>query len=223
VDQKLTDQQSKIVAPVASLGSKVDQMSGDIGSVRETVTELAKRMAKMDAALTDISSTVRTLNTPVSPPAAQSPQATATTPGTSAPPAGMSAELSYQTALKDLKSGKDTLAFDEFRDYLKYFAQTENAPLAQYYIGEIYLNAKQYDDAVKSFDAVVDKFPENPKNADAIYMKAVALQRWGDHKTEAGREYKNLIKRYPDSPNVPNAHKHLRELGMEATAPKKRG
>jgi TolA-binding protein len=40
-------------------------------------------------------------------------------------------------------------------------------------------------------------------------------------KTAAGKEFKNFIAKYPDNPKVTEAHKHLRELGLEA-APARR-
>ena len=216
VEQRLNEQQTKLVAPVATLGTKVDQMSEDFRAVRENVADLVSRMRKMDAAVTDISNAVRTIGTTQTPPPTGVPGKEET-----GVPAGVSAESTYQNALRDLKTGKDQLAFDGFTKYLQYFKQTENAPLAQYYLGDIYMNAGQYEDAVKSFDAVLLNFPENPKNPDALYMKGVAYQKWGLHKNEAGKAYKELIKRYPDSSNVAKAHSHLRELGLEAGTSRK--
>src|SRR5260370_719438 len=59
VDQKMTDQGTKLVAPVATLGAKVDEMSGDIRSVQAAVAGLVRQMNDMDAKITDISSAVR--------------------------------------------------------------------------------------------------------------------------------------------------------------------
>ena len=43
LDQKLAEQQSKLVAPVATLGTKVDEMSGDFSAVRENVKDLVRQ------------------------------------------------------------------------------------------------------------------------------------------------------------------------------------
>ena len=59
VTDRLNDQQSKIQAPVVTLGTKVDQMSDDLRSVRENVAELSTRLANLDNKLADISSAVR--------------------------------------------------------------------------------------------------------------------------------------------------------------------
>src|SRR5258706_11472661 len=55
LDQKLTDLQTKLVAPVATLGSKVDTMAEDFRSMQTNVAELTRLVRKMDDKLTDIS------------------------------------------------------------------------------------------------------------------------------------------------------------------------
>ena len=113
VDQKLAEQQTKLVAPVATLGTKVDEMSSDFRSVRENVAELVRHMNDMDAKVKDLSDAVRSIQTPVAPPPPAGGSATATQT-TDAPPAGWSAELAYQNAYRDYQGKKDDLALEEF-------------------------------------------------------------------------------------------------------------
>jgi len=120
--------------------------------------------------------------------------------------------------MRDYSSGKDELAMDEFNQYLKYFAQTENGPSAQFYIGQIYDRAKQYEDAAEAFDAVLERFAENPKTADALYMKGAALMKAG-RRTEAATEFRNFLKRYPNNDLAAKAQANLRTLGLSAPAP----
>jgi TolA-binding protein len=220
IDQKLADQQGKLVAPVASLGTKIEEMSGDFRSVRENVAELVRRMNDLDGKVAEISTVVRTLNTPAAvpapPPAAGGSAAAVPEP---APP--MSAELMYTGALTDFNLKKDDTALTKFSDYLRYYGTTSNAPNAQYYIGQIYYRAEAWPDAVKAFDAVLETYPKNPKTAESQYMKACALMK-GKQKTAAVREFKNLIEKYPESPRVKDAHAHLRELGMEGSPSSRR-
>lgn len=215
VSQQLADQQVKLVAPVATLGSKVDEMSGDFRSVRENVAELVRHMNDLDAKVTDISSAVRTLSTPVQPPPPNPGVATVgTAPQAPDSVPAVSAELSYTTALGDYNGKKDDIAIEEFAQYVKNFPQSANAPNAQYYIGQIYYRGKDWADAVQAFDAVLEKFPKNSKTSDAQYMKACALMN-NNEKTAAGREFRNFIANNPDSPKVKEAHTHLRTLGLE--------
>lgn len=223
-EQKLAEQQSKLVAPVATLGTKVDEMSGDFSSVRENVRELIRKMNDMDLKMKDMSDAIRTLGSapPPPPPAAGVvvPAGGTVPQQVEGPPAGWSAELAYTAAFRDYQGKKDDLAIEEFAQYLKYAPQSEKAPDAQYYIGQIYYRGEDWANAVKAFDAVLEKFPANSKTADAQYFKACALLK-NAQKTDAGREFKAFIAKYPDHPKVAEAHKHLQELGMETARRRK--
>jgi TolA-binding protein len=222
LDQKLAEQQTKLVAPMATLGTKVDEMSGDFSAVRENVRELVRHMNDLDTKVTDISSAVRTLNNPVPvPPAPNAPVAGTAAQAPEGPPPGMSPELSYNAAYRDFQAKKDDQAFQEFDQYLKYYSQSENAPNAQYYIGQIYWRGEQWEDAAKAFDLVLEKYPANSKTQESQYMKACALMK-AKHPTAAAAEFKSFIAKYPGSPRAGDAHNHLRELGMESSSSKKR-
>ena len=223
VDQKMTEQGTKLVAPVATMGAKVDEMSGDFRTVAESVRELVRHLNDMDAKIKDISDAVRTLAAQQTgpPPKADVPPGGTVQQAPDTPPPGMSAELSYTAALGDYNGKKDDLALEEFAQYLKYYPTSANAPSAQYYIGQIYYRTQNWEDAAKAFDVVLEKFPKNSKTSEAQYYKACALLN-GKHKSAAADEFKSFIRSYPDSPHVPEAHKHLRELGMEAP-PRRKG
>jgi TolA-binding protein len=216
VGTTLSDQQGKVAGSLAALNTKTDQHADGLRSVREEVEGLQARFNKLDSALSDISSAVRTLSAP---PVAPPP--TETAGGGLAPPPGMSAEGSYQTAYRDFSAGRDELAMNEFTEYLKYFMNTENGPAAQYYIGMIYDRANQYEDAVKAFDAVIERYPENPKTPEALYMKGVALLK-GGRRTDAATEFRAFLMRYPAHENAPKAEAHLKSLGMSVPARKKK-
>ncbi len=198
-------------------------MSDDFRSVAANVAELVRRMDSLDSKLADISSAVRTLSTPPSAPGIPSTTAPAPNGVPGAPP-GMSAQESYQNAFRDYNGANYTLAMQEFSDFLKYFGQTANAPAAQYYIGQMYYSAGQFDDAAKAFDAVLERYPENDKTADALYYKAVSLMK-ANHRTEAGAEFRAYLKRYPGGDHVSQVHSNLRLLGLEParSSTKKRG
>ncbi len=211
---RLNDQQAKVAAPIAVLGTKVDQSSDDVRAVRENLAALSNRVANLDNKLSDISSAVRTLSQPSAPP----PPASGAPPaagGAPMPPAGTSAESLWLNAFRDYSSGKDDLAMSEFNDYLKYFPTAENAASAQYYVGQLYNRAKMFDDAVQAFDAVLERYPDNPKTPDALYGKADALAH-GGHKTEAAAEFKDFLARFPTHSLARNAQAQLRDLGTSA-------
>ena len=219
--ERLNEQQAKVEAPIAVLGTKVDQSADELRSVRENLADLSRRLANLDNKLADISSAVRTLSTPPAapPPAANDSQA----PPAAAAPPGVTAESLWQKAVRDYTGAKDKLALSEFADFLKYFPQNANAAEAQYYMGLIYDHGEQYDDAAQVFAAVVERYPDSPKAADAMYMKGVEYQKAGSDK-EAIAAYRAFVKQYPAHPNAPKAQARLRVLGAGsgARAAKKR-
>jgi TolA-binding protein len=215
ITDRLNDQSNKVEAPIAVLGTKVDQSAEELRSLRENMANLSTRFGNLDGKLADISSAIRTLGTPAAPPPPGN-GAAALSPVTPAAPAGVSAESLFQNAFRDYSSGKDELAMMEFNDYLKYFPQSENAASAQYYVAQIYDRAKQYDDAVQAFDAVLERYPDNPKTPDAQYGKAVDLMKAG-HRADASAEFKEFLARYPTHSLAHNAQAHLKELAITTT------
>ena len=219
---RLNDQQAKVEAPIAILGTKVDQSADEMRAVRENLADLSRRLAALDNKLADISSAVRTMNTPaVAPPP---PPTASVTPVSTAPvvPRGVTAESLWQKAVRDYTGAKDKQALAEFADFLKYFPDHANAPEGQYYMGLIYDHGEQYDDAAQVFQAVVERYPDSPKAADAMYMKGVEYQKAGSDKEAIGA-YRAFIKQYPKHVNVPKAQARLRILTAVPTkATKKR-
>ena len=68
LSERLDEQQARVEAPIAALGTKVDQSGDDVRAARENLADLTRRMANLDNKLADISSAVRTLSTPAAAP-----------------------------------------------------------------------------------------------------------------------------------------------------------
>ena len=205
VESALAEQQTKLVAPVGILSTKVDQMSEEFQGVKESIRALSSQLSKMDNKLSDISSAIRTMNTPVAPPAA------------TAQAAIPSAQTLWESAGRDVSGGKDDLAMQEYVDYLKYFHDSENAPTAQYNIGTIYDRANMNEDALKAFIAAL-AFPENPSSPAALYWKGMELMKL-DRSAEAVEVFKEFVKRYPtNSEYAGKARANVRNLGLGGPA-----
>jgi TolA-binding protein len=207
LNASMNDQQSKIVAPIAVLKTRVDETAQDVNALRETVADLSSRLGKMDSRLNDIYSAVTTPPVAAPPPVLQSPGAAVN----SGLPPGVSAMSLRQDAEKDFSGANYTLALDEFAKYIKYFPSDYYAPTAQYHIGEIYFRGEQYDDAAQAYDKVVEQFPKNERTADAAYYKAVSLQKAG-HIADAKSEYRSFISSYPANEHTVQARKNLATL-----------
>ncbi len=212
-NEALRQQQATVGAPMANLGNKLDQMSEDFRTVREAVLDMNQRLGKLDAKITDLQHLIDVLrNPPSAPPATGVPPAEGATP-----PAGMTAETLYTGAYRDFISGKNDIAMSEFSDYVKYYGSLDLAPNAQYYIGELYLRKKDYENAIKAFDAVLEQYTDNNKTAPAHLKKGEALMALG-RRDAAAREFRDILARYSDSDVAARARADLKDLGLTPAA-----
>jgi tol-pal system protein YbgF len=215
----LTNGVSKSLMPVAGLSGKVDAMGDDVRSLKDSLADLSARLERMDAKITDLKNQIQVIQNPPPAPGATTAAPGATgQPGSSGPPQGMSADRTYTDALRDFQTGKTDLAYNEFQQYLTYFPNTELAANAQYYIGEIAYNRGDYVAAVQAFDAVLERYPENPKTPDAHLMKGMALVR-ARQVNRAVQEFRALVQNYPHTDDARKAQEQLRELHASAAAP----
>ncbi len=209
VRDRLKEQEKNVVAPVAGVGTKIDQMTTEFSYVKETVTEMNTRMGKLERQVLDLGNSIKTLNAPPAP-----PDSSSATPGGAA---GVSAEELYQNALRDKSAGHLEMALQQFAEYLRLFGTTESAPNAQYQIGEIYYQNGDYAPALNAFDTLLEKYPENNKTRDGMYMKGMALMKLA-RRTDAARQFQDLIDAYPNSEQAAKAKAQLR--GQNLSAPK---
>jgi len=217
LNASMAEQQSKLVQPINLVGNKVDQMSQSFGALQTSMDEMVRRMARNDEKLTEILSNVKTLNAP---PAAPPP--TGVQGGGTAATAGATAEVAYQNAYRDFMGGLNQLAMDEFHAFLGQFPTSESAPKAQYYMGVIYDRGEQYDDSVKAYDAVLERYPENPATRDALYGKAVALMKL-ERNVEAKKEFTAFLAKYPTDDKAAQVKQYLKELSGPARPPLNNG
>jgi TolA-binding protein len=207
--EKIQDQERSLVAPVAALGAKVDQMSVEMSAMRETVAELNAKLSRLQTQLVDLSNAVKIMQSPPPPPGSNpaSPSAAG------GPPPGISAETLYRDAYRDKLGGKNELALQQFQDYVNWFPNTDLAPSAQYFIGEIYYNQGNFEEALKAFDAVLERFPDNARVNDALLMKGRTLVKL-NQRTAAAEEFRALLKRQPTGDYATKANAELKNLGL---------
>ncbi len=204
LDSSLRERESKLSEPLTATGAKVDQMANEFQAVRVSVDDLSSRLGKLERTLVDLGNTIKVISSPPAPPG----------PAAGGPPQGLSADTLYANAMRDKDGGNSDMALQEFGDYLKYYRDTDTAPNAQYYIGEISYNRKDYETALKAFDAVLEQFPEgkNTKLLDAMFMKGRTLVLMGD-KAGAIAEFRAVVKRAPTSELATKAKAQLASLG----------
>ena len=218
IRDRINEQMKTLVAPVAGLNGKLDQMTSEFQTVRNSMDDLTSRMKRLEAQIGDLSSTIKIMQAPPAPPPSSGSGAPASGP---APPA----EQLYQNALRDRNGGRLPLSMQGFSEYLKYYDKSDLAPNAQFYIGMNYYDLGDFPAAITSFDTVVEKYGETTKSPDATYMKGMALLKAGQ-RNEAAKEFLNVIQKYPKSEVAPKAREQRKALGLSVpsaqAAPRKK-
>ena len=195
-------------------GSKVDQISGQVQALHDSVDELKARLAKVSKQLDDIQTAQQNITAP--PAAGQPAGGAANSNAPQAPPA----DQLYNDALRDYNANKNDLATQEFTQYLQAYGNTDLAGNAQFYLGEIAYRQANFSAAVQAYNKVLDQYPGGNKSAAAQLKKAYALLELGQR--DAGvQELRSLISRYPKSPEALQARDRLAKLGAAGAASKK--
>lgn len=194
---------------------KVDQVSGQVQALHDSVDELKAFLSKVSKKLDDIQAAQQNITNP--------PGTTPGTPGTqgttpnntqnTAPPP----EILYNSALTDFNGGKSDLASQEFTQFLQAYPNNDLAGNAQFYLGEIDYRASNFQAAIQDYNKVLDQYPGGNKGPAAQLKKGFALLELGQ-KDAGVQELRSLITRYPKSPEAVQAKDRLNKLGVAGAA-----
>jgi len=187
-------------------GSKTEQLSGQIQALNDTMDEIKVRLAKVTKQLEDMQSAQQSFA------ATQATQQAQQQQMASAPPP----DVLYNNGLRDYNGGKNDLATQEFSDYIKFYPNTDLAGNSYYYLGELQFKQANYQQAVQSYDQVLQNFPSGNKAASAQLKKGFALLELGKQ-DDGVSELRHLIQRYPHSPEALQARDRLRKAGVSST------
>jgi tol-pal system protein YbgF len=209
----------------ANAGTRLDTMSTQVQGLSDNLEEIKSRIGKLNQQLVDLQNTVQAIDARLAGGAPSAPGATGPTGALNPPkfeaaaPSGPlpSADTLYSNGLRDITSGKYDLANSEFQDYLKYYADTDLASNAQFYLGEIAYSQKQYDRAVNEYDKVLTNYPKSFKLAPARLKKGMSLIEL-NQKSAGVRELREVVKRYPGTEEERRARAKLKDLGVAVSA-----
>jgi len=203
VAASVTDLQTTLQKQQSESGTHVDQLSGQIQSLNDSLDELKARLGKVSKQLEDMQAAQQSMS------ATQTQQQQQA----SAPPP----DVLYNNALRDYQAGKNDLAAQEFADYVKYYPNTDLAGNSNFYLADIQFRQGNYQAAAKTYDQVLQSFPDGNKAAAAELKKGLALIELGQQ--EAGiAALRHVIQRYPKSNEALQARERLRKLGVGVTA-----
>ena len=159
LNSSMVDLQQSLQTSVGNASQKVDNLTGQMQGLQVSLDELRARMDNLSQQITKIESASQTISF-------------GGPGGMAAPPAP---DVLYNSALRDYTSGNYPLAFQEFTDYLRYYADTPLASNAQFYIGDIYYQQGQFEKAIQDYDKAIERYPNGNKSAAAQLKKGYAL------------------------------------------------
>jgi len=184
----------------------VDQLSGQIQALNDSLDELKARLAKVSKQLEDMQASQQSVAAQTAQQQAQQ-QAQAQAP----PP-----DVLYNNALRDYNGAKNDLAIQEFSDYIKFYPNTDLAGNCYFYLGEIQFRQGNYQQAAQAYDQVLQNFPTGNKVASAQLKKGFSLIELGKQ-DDGVQELRRVIQRYPRSNEALQARERLRKLGVSST------
>ena len=229
--------QKQLVAQQTGEGAKVDQVSGQVQALNDSLDEIKARMARLEKAVGDVQNQTQQINSTLqntpqgggqtTPPVQQeapppsnqqssnvippAPGKRVVLPATAstAPPV----EDLYKAAFNDYMAAKYPIATSEFGDVIKSYPNNALSGNSYYYLGEIDYRAGHYAAAAKAYDRVLEQFPDSNKIPASHLHKGQALIELKQN--DAGvRELRALIQRFPTSPEATQARSKLNAMGV---------
>jgi TolA-binding protein len=235
----VTALQQKLNTQNDATGGKLDAVSGQVQSLNDSVDELKARIAKLDKTMQDLQTQLQNMQTAsaqVQPGAAQPggqpgampgagpapsapPGAGGTNPGGPAMPSAQQApplQETLQAGERDYNAGRYDVALGEFQSIVQFYPMDDLSGTAQFYMGEIAYQQKDYPTAVKCYNAVLEQFSGNAKAPAAQLHKGYALLA-ENKKDEGIHELRSLIQRHPQTPEARAARGKLTGMGVKVT------
>ena len=120
-------------------------------------------------------------------------------------------EALYTTALKDIEQENYMLAENRFLTFLLQYPDHTLAPNAQYWLGETYYVQGKYEQAIKEFKKVTEKYPKSEKVRAALLKIGFSQIESGDIK-KGKASLQSIVKRYKSSDEAALAREKLKEL-----------
>jgi len=121
------------------------------------------------------------------------------------------AQIAYQQAYDELIARRYYKARELFVGFIKHYPNSRYAHIAQYWVAESSYAQKQYKQAIKDYQRLLNVYPYSPKKAEAQLKKANSYNFLGD--TESARKtLKQLLLDYPKTTEAAQAQRLLKQL-----------
>ena len=116
----------------------------------------------------------------------------------------------YETGLNRYYSRRYTEAIGIFERLLERYPNHSLASNCEYWLGECYFNAGDYNRAIETFERVI-QYPQSLKKDDALLMIGRSYMALNMN-AKAQQTFNRLIREYPNSEFVAKSEQYLRKL-----------
>jgi len=121
-------------------------------------------------------------------------------------------QISYLAAYEQVKNKHFDDAIEAMQAFVTKYPEGGYTANAHYWLGELFMVKKNYQEAMLHFDVVLKKFPSSSKCGASLLKMAYALADTGKL-SEAKERLHEVIKNYPDTPTAELATAKLGTLG----------
>ena len=120
-------------------------------------------------------------------------------------------QAEYRSGLEAYQRGDYPSSVQSLRNFVSRNRGSALAPYAHYWIGEAYFSQGKYYEAILAYNEIPTSWPENDRVPAAKLRQAEAFAASGD--LQDARIYlKELIEKYPGTPEAAEAQQRLRSL-----------
>ena len=214
--------QQKLNTQNEAVNSKLDTTSGQMQSINDSIDELKSRVDKLQQTVKDLQSQIQTMQAPA-PATVQpggQPGGDNSQPGTQGGPVANAApqapplQETFQAGVRDFNAAKYQVATAELQDVVHYYPLDDLSGTAQFYLGEIAYQQRDYPNAINAYNAMLEGFSGNSHAAAAQLHKGLALLAM-DKRQEGIHELRALIDRHPQTPEARVARSKLNGMGVK--------
>ena len=198
------------------MSREVAELRGQIEVLTNSVNELEKRQKDL---YLDLDTRLQALETakgkkPVAAAPVESKKASTEASDTKAEskPADDPSSIlkAYESALALAKAGKFKEAAAAFDKFVKTYPDSEQAPAAQFWLGNSYEMLGDCKQVIASQQKLLAKWPKNSRAPDAM-AKIGQCQSDLGQKAEAQKTYKDLVSKYPESKAATAAKQYIKK------------
>ncbi|NMH59408.1 tol-pal system protein YbgF [Alteromonas ponticola] len=192
-----TQMQHRLQQQLDTMQSEIDELRG---AVEVHTNQLEKVLERQRELYLEIDKRVEALKQSGSPSSADDDTNSAVSQPVSRPSANAEDEsTAYDNAVNlILQSREYDKAIPAFQAFIQRFPNSQYAPNAHYWLGQLLFNKQEWAQAQEQFEIVSNRFSNSSKRADALLKLGVIAERQNNNQ-QAKQFYQQVIEMYPNS------------------------